>query len=448
MGSSLYGSDIPQELYEENWMGAYLHGEKIGYSCRNVTKLSNGYIISEALKVRLKMMGVEKDIETIMDAETDYLFRLSSFVFRLRSDVPIKIKGRVEGKKLSATIDTGSISKEQTIRLEEAPYLSFSMIPTILRKGLKPRNKVSLPIIDPTTLSQEYMEITVASKYPIISMGRIQDAYKLKGVFKGIETFLWLTEKGEVLREQSPLGFTLIKESKENANQLNKPSVDLIAQIAIPFDIKLPDPIDFLKVRIYGIDLKGLELDGGGQKLKGDILEIKRATLLSGVRDQALSTPDKYLKDTIFIQSKDPAIISLAKDIVGNEKDRLKITKLIYEWVYKNINKVPTISLPMATEVLRTKEGDCNEHSTLFAAFSRAAGIPSRIAVGLTYKNGFFYYHAWPEVYLNEWIAVDPTLGQFPADASHIRLLTGDIDKQLQLSAVIGKLKLEGIDYR
>lgn len=150
----------------------------------------------------------------------------------------------------------------------------------------------------------------------------------------------------------------------------------------------------------------------------------------------------------MFIQSKDPSIVSLAKDIVGNEKDMLQMTKHIYEWVYRNIEKVSVISLPMATEVLRTRQGDCNEHTTLFTALSRAAGIPSRIAVGLAYKDGFFYYHAWPEVYLNEWVAVDPTLGQFPADASHIRLLTGDIDKQQQLLTVIGKLKLEGIEYR
>jgi transglutaminase-like putative cysteine protease len=80
---------------------------------------------------------------------------------------------------------------------------------------------------------------------------------------------------------------------------------------------------------------------------------------------------DEYLKDTTFIQSKDPAIVSLVKDLVGNEKDMLKITSLIYEWVYKNIKKVPIISLPMATEVLRTRQGDCNEHATLFTALAR-----------------------------------------------------------------------------
>jgi transglutaminase-like putative cysteine protease len=64
------------------------------------------------------------------------------------------------------------------------------------------------------------------------------------------------------------------------------------------------------------------------------------------------------------------------------------------------------------------------------------------------YKDGYFYYHAWPEIYAGRWIAIDPTLGQFPADATHIRLISGDIDKQIMLSRVINKISLEGIEYR
>ena len=157
---------------------------------------------------------------------------------------------------------------------------------------------------------------------------------------------------------------------------------------------------------------------------------------------------NEYLKETTFVQSKDPAIVALSKKIIGEQRDLLEMTRLIYEWVFKNIKKVPMITMPVATEVLSMRQGDCNEHAVLFTALSRSAGIPTRIASGLTYRNGSFYYHAWPEVYFNEWVAVDPTLGQFPADASHIRLLTGDIDKQVQLISIIGKLKLEGIEYR
>ena len=66
------------------------------------------------------------------------------------------------------------------------------------------------------------------------------------------------------------------------------------------------------------------------------------------------------------------------------------------------IEKKPTVSLPSALEVLKTRVGDCNEHTALYVAMARALGIPARIAVGLVYLRGAFYYHAWAEVWLEE----------------------------------------------
>jgi hypothetical protein len=110
--------------------------------------------------------------------------------------------------------------------------------------------------------------------------------------------------------------------------------------------------------------------------------------------------------------------------------------------------------------VLRTKVGDCNEHTALYVAMARALGIPARIAVGLVYIHGAFYYHAWPEVYLEEpaagssalgasrglWLPVDPTLNEFPANATHLRLARGGLDKQTVVLPMIGRLTMEVLD--
>lgn len=445
---SEYEGILPAGLNYDQWMGVYLKGEKIGYSHRETRRWDSGYKISETVKMRLKVMGIEKDMETVTDAYLDSNLRLKSFDFILKSDINMNIRGQIEGKNLTVSIEAGGLMSQETIQISDKSQLNFSIIPEILQHGLKAGTRLKLPIIDPTTLSEEQMDIEIIGKESIMAMGRKQDTFKLRGSFKGIELFIWLTEKGEVLREESPMEVTLIKETEQDAIQIGKPSIDLIAQVAIPFSIKLPSDASYLKVRLSGVDLKGLELDGGRQSLKGDIIEIRKESFESGVRSWESRVSDEYLKDTMFIQSKDPEIISLAKRIVGDERDTLKATQLLYEWVYKNIEKTPTISIPMATEVLRTMRGDCNEHTTLFVSLSRASRIPARIAIGLAYKDGYFYYHAWPEVYLERWVAIDPTLGQFPADTAHIRLLTGDIDKQVQLLPVIGRLKIEGIEYR
>jgi transglutaminase-like putative cysteine protease len=59
------------------------------------------------------------------------------------------------------------------------------------------------------------------------------------------------------------------------------------------------------------------------------------------------------------------------------------------------------------------------------------------------YVDGAFYYHAWPEVWLGEWAAVDPTFGQVPADAAHIRFVVGGLAQQVEIVRLIGNLDIE-----
>jgi hypothetical protein len=38
---------------------------------------------------------------------------------------------------------------------------------------------------------------------------------------------------------------------------------------------------------------------------------------------------------------------------------------------------------------------------------------------------------------------VDPTFGQFPADAAHLRLVSGGLARQLELVRLVGRLGVE-----
>jgi hypothetical protein len=99
--------------------------------------------------------------------------------------------------------------------------------------------------------------------------------------------------------------------------------------------------------------------------------------------------------------------------------------------------------VPSAVQVLEARRGDCNEHTVLYVALARALGLPARTAVGLVYVNGAFFYHAWPEVWLGEWVAVDPTFGQHPADAAHLRFVVGGLAQQVEVVRLIGRLSID-----
>jgi transglutaminase-like putative cysteine protease len=138
----------------------------------------------------------------------------------------------------------------------------------------------------------------------------------------------------------------------------------------------------------------------------------------------------------------------MTQTILKGEQSSLEAARKIAGWVYGQVEKRPTLSIPSALEVLHNRVGDCNEHTILFAGLARAAGLPTKVVAGLVYARGNFYYHAWPEVYVGQWIAIDPTLNQFPADATHIRLIEGGLERQTEIVRLIGKLSLEILGWQ
>src|SRR4030095_16198509 len=155
------------------------------------------------------------------------------------------------------------------------------------------------------------------------------------------------------------------------------------------------------------------------------------------------SRVSSYLQPTPFLQSDHPRIQTLGAHIFNGETDAERAALKLKDWVYKEIAKQPTVSIPNALQVLESKKGDCNEHTVLFNAPPPAAGIPAKTVVGVVYLRGAFFYHAWSEVWLGEWISLDSVLNQFPADVTHVKFLEGEIDRQLDILQLIGNLKIE-----
>jgi transglutaminase-like putative cysteine protease len=159
------------------------------------------------------------------------------------------------------------------------------------------------------------------------------------------------------------------------------------------------------------------------------------------------------LRAEALIESDAPEIIAEAQKAIGGMTgDRQRAERLVRH-VNALLDKKPTVSLPSAREVLRTRVGDCNEHTVLYVAMARAVGLPARIAVGMVYIHGAFYYHAWPEVFIDEgggrglWLPVDPTLNQFPADTTHLRLTRGGLEKQTVILPLLGRLRMTVEDF-
>ena len=449
-------ADLSRYGSAAQWKGVYYRGEKIGFAVTQTVPSADGYELQEDGQIQMTLLGASTAARIRTLARVDKAFALRSFNFSLDPGTgAVEVSGTLGdgGRRLELTTKTKAGTRTETRQLDEPPALSLNLSRRLAAEGLKPGAHFTVPVFDPATMRNSPLTVDVEAREVVRAAGRPVPAFRIRMEFAGITSTSWVTDVGEVVREESGMGLIVVKETRDRALALAVPGdlqKDMLEAAAVaprgPGRIDDPKRVDLLRLRVEGIPSAGPDLQGAGQTMTGDIIEIRD---LTGAAAEA-PDPDaaRHLQPEPFVESDAPEIVAEARKAVGDAAGPRAQAERLVRYVNALIEKKPTVSLPSALEVLRTRVGDCNEHTVLYVAMARALGIPSRIAVGLVYLHGAFYYHAWPEVYVEGpgprglWLPVDPTLNEFPADATHVRLARGGLDKQAAILPLIGRIRM------
>jgi transglutaminase-like putative cysteine protease len=463
-------ADLARYGSTAQWRGVYYRGEKIGFTVSQTVPSGEGFELQEDGRLQMGLLGATAAARLRTTARVDAAFALQSFEFSLDAGTgPVEVRGTLDGRQLRLAVTTGGQTRTEVRDLAEPPVLGVNLARRLASAGLRPGAQYEWSMFDPATLANAPMRITVGQRENVsvdepgvVRAGRRTlrglarraiPAFRVDIAFAGLQTTSWVTDTGEVIREESPMGMIAIRESPERARATAVASsgrTDLLEQAAVKPEMKgridEPRNVTRLRLRVEGADLSAAGVAGLNQSVAGDVIELRDPRDLR----PAAADPDaaRELGPAPFLESDDPEVVAEARRAVAGVTGARERAERLTRHVNALLEKKPTVSLPSAREVLRTKVGDCNEHTVLYVALARAVGIPARIAVGLTFVRGAFYYHAWPEVYLDEgkgrglWLPVDPTLNQFPADATHLRLARGGLDRQAAILPLIGRLKI------
>ena len=449
---------LPQEDIPtgEAWMDIHQDGRKIGYASRSFTKTGQGFRFSENVFVRINTMGIVQPLTIRTTAELKPDRTLSGFEFDLGSNLfRFAVRGEVAGKELTLWAGEPGGKMLSVIDLTDAPYLGGGFLNSLGILGLKPGEERRFMVVDPASLGQKEVSITLLGEESLTIMGKSQRARKVSIDLMGMKQVAWVGSDGTVLREEGILGIVLEKVTRQQAQAGLEGAVssDLTEIAAIPASRPIEDPegLKILKLRLDDLPANPFFLDGGRQAYRSGLMTIRRESLLHPSAFQGLNSEDlsRFLKPTHFIQSDHPQIREKLQEIVApGDTAEMKARKIV-AWIYRNLEKRPVLSVPNALETLATRVGDCNEHAVLLAAFARAAGIPAEMEAGVVYLRGRFYYHAWNVLHLREgggWVTADAVLGQMPADVTHVRFIRGSSDHQLDLLGLIGRVKIEVLE--
>jgi transglutaminase-like putative cysteine protease len=353
------------------------------------------------------------------------------------ADGKIEITNEAGGKAYTNSLTyTGQLSGPEGIRRLAAEKLK------------NPGDKIVVPTFVPEASLVGDLTRTVLATEDIDIAGRPVPAIKVEETLQGmpVKRTGWLDTEGNLLRQEEPgpFGIMEIVRSEESAALATASGAELPGEIyqksIVRTNIRLPrfKPIDRLRLKLAqrSPTLGWPDLGTGNQsvlkKTEGELeLEIRRPAHPGGMTFPVAATPEnrQFLEPNAYVQSDEPEIRRLAREVTGSQKDAFEAALALEKWTAEHMTFDLGIVFAPASEVFSSRRGTCVGYATILATLARALGIPSRVAMGYVYAEGMFGGHAWAEILAGKtWVPVDAAIvNAGVADATHLAIVSSSL---------------------
>jgi hypothetical protein len=472
----------PAATRTEHWYEVSLGGKHAGYQHSQVIREND--LITTRQRVLLVIKRGQTEIKNSVEAETVETSANVLKSMRSRTELggkpmvaeytfggdTVKITRIQDGNKLESSESLPKPSDPAWL----TPAAAQTFIATRQAAGAK---DFKVTTIDPAGgLEPSTDAYTLLEQANLDVSGKKVKTWKYKvvaGKPKDLEQTMWLDEKGEVVRIEMDLGGTkLITMASDRARALRateSPEI-MVATFVKPTgktkslaDARKVTQAEFL-VSIPDADLPDLPVTGTQTFARRSKSSAVVTVDASGKAQAAKGDDDGALKPSAWVNSEDDEIVKETRKALASLKEQAtpaEKAEAIRAHVHRFIqSKNLGSGFATASEVVRSKSGDCTEHALLTAAMLRAASIPSRVVSGLVFADQFagehqvFAYHMWTQARVevdgvSRWIELDATLASQAFDATHIALVTttlkdGEFETAMSpIAKMLGKLKVE-----
>ncbi len=443
--------------WSEYWTGIVFNGEKIGFtrlSVRAAPGAPGRYDIDSEAAIRLRFLGIDKRVNLRSLDRVRADLTLESFRYDHELDgSAMRVSGSAGERELAFTIEAKGSRSERMLPLESPVYPTSVIALRPFLRGLALGRSDRYTVFSAET--QELAEVEQATLRYESSTLFEGPAFAVSTRMLGTETTTWISPDGRPAFELSLHG-TMISALEDEARakrylveaSLNK------TEALVDFSLMRSAPIERAR-QVARIDIA---LDGVPEKISVPS-EAGQSCARSGTRvrctiDRTLAFErrgerSRYLRPSLAAPSLAGEIVSLARSIgAGASAPRDKLDRIL-AWIDSNIDK-QAVDAFTALDVLRERRAECQGHAYLVAALGRALGLPVRVVNGIVYSeaHGGFLYHTWNEVWIDDegWRPVDATFGQPLADATHLKLIEGELAGELvPLVEMVGRARVEAL---
>jgi hypothetical protein len=460
---------VDDRLLGTTWYGVYLLGQKLGWmsTTLSATPDKQSYQVTQKIHFLMKIGSAPAQENEFQETRTYSGSEQRLTAVELVQTVgggKSTMTGRAVEGAFEYTHHLGGAARTQRLPLPTESLADMLWAPRLaLDHGAQPGARAAGRYFDASLGKEFATEGAFVRRENVPLDGVLTPLVVIESTIPdlGISSTTRFLPDGRSLDGTVAVLFRFRLENEQVARQIDI-ALDSLATCAIRLKGELPDPARMkeLALVISGLDDPRFVLASERRTYeKTDTPGAYRLTLrrdrygsddlVRGPYDRAQFA--QTLGATAFIQSDDPKIAALAKEVLGDEQDPAARVGKLVSWVHANVKTEYTSALSSALDVVQTRKGDCTEHTILFVALCRAAGIPAEEVAGVMYlpgAGGLFAYHAWARVWIGKWIEVDPTWNQTVADAAHIAFVIGPLEKQAALVGLIGRVKIDVLSYK
>ncbi len=438
----------------ERWFSVTMWNQRVGFAHVVVTAAPDGYEVSSEGSSRMEVLGFSRDYSSRETYRVNRDLSLRSFVVEQTiGGTPMRLEGVATAKGVKATVVAEGGRREKTLKGRGRVYPPPVLNIVPLMQGLKKGKKDRVQMFDPEEIKLQDVTITSLGMEKLPGAGAVE--HLRNDLYPFVDNDIWVDPAGNTVRES--VRNDLIVTTPEEAGSARRFILDAaiakrdlivgFSQVGVDRLIARPADLRKLAVEISGIPGGFPLLSEGRQqatRMEGDrvlFTEVRAsqpATVAGGPPEKGRYLP--ALPDNGEIRAKET-------EIVGGVHEPREVAERLALWVSANVAESGDENRS-SLETLRSKKGNCQSRVLLYASLARAGGVPTRLAGGLVYVAGNgFLFHCWAESWAGEWLAVDPNLGQVPADATHLKLAEGvSLEEMAPLAELVGRLKAKVVE--
>ena len=428
---------------QEHWYNLTLMNTKIGYmhTSTEETEYQEEQVARNKTDIVMNFKALGTDI-TVEITRVEYIgsdLIPLHFLSTSNESGLKRIEGRiVDGIAHVKTTLNGEIT-ESEIPVPPGTVSEYTGVASLLtQKELKTGDKRTFHMFVFDLLKPVETDIEVLGEETLTYQSEEKQVYVLRqtmDMMNGITAKLWIDADGVNYRTEVPLmGLSMVTMKTDKETALGGiEEVDVVLKTRILPSGKHPEPkSEYLEaeVKLSTGNIAEIIMSTPRQKFEADTAHAGKLSIQvpSVITEDCPNLPiqnveGEFLTASAYIQADHPDIQAKTEEILENEVNSWRAAEKLCRWVYASIDdKKMSGGFASSLTALQSRAGDCTEHTVLFIALARAAGIPARICSGIVFAKDAFYYHFWPEVYVGKWVQMDPTLDQVIADANHIQL--------------------------